>query len=172
MRYQPSFRGGGCLRGYVCVCEVWMVLCVWTWIRDGRHTEERKAPCWHDPGNRVTSFFLSFVLSCSLSFSLSLFLSSWLSLSLLQPSPRPVPRRPCVCPSGSPELGCGVPGGGGAGGLLVPAGGGLEEDSVRLESRSHYTRSCSPLRERRARREERKGKEPTSSCSVPRCPYL
>nr|XP_008170119.1 zinc finger protein 462 isoform X4 [Chrysemys picta bellii] len=50
----------------VCVRTGWC-LGVWTWIRDGRDTEERKAPCWHDPGNRVTSFFffLSFLLSSS-----------------------------------------------------------------------------------------------------------
>nr|XP_048707894.1 zinc finger protein 462 isoform X8 [Caretta caretta] len=50
----------------VCVRSGWC-LGVWTWIRDGRDTEERNAPCWHDPGNRVTSFFffLSFLLSSS-----------------------------------------------------------------------------------------------------------
>lgn len=43
---------------------------------------------------------------------------------------------------------------------MVPAGGCLEEDSVQLESRSHYTRLCSPLREREREGKKGRGRSP------------
>lgn len=101
--------------------------------------------------------FFSFFLSCSPPLPL---------LFLLVPSRCPPARRwrgwsltPAVVPP--PRLSwswdAGVPGGVGVGGLVVPAGGCLEEDSVQLESRSHYTRLCSPLREREKGRKEGEG---------------
>lgn len=42
----------------------------------------------------------------------------------------------------------------------MPAGGCLEEDSVQLESRSHYTRLCSPLGEREREGKKGRGRSP------------
>lgn len=169
----------------MCVCEVWMVLCVWTWIRYGRDTEKKKAPCWHDPGNRVTSFFLSFVLSFSF-FFLSFFLPSFLSLPLSfsfssSPCCPPSPRRwwgwSLTPVGGAPtaallELGCGGPRqrrGWGAGGARRRLLGGGQRSAGEQEPLHTLVLS---FERKRVRREERRGKEPTSSCSVPRCPYL
>lgn len=92
-----------------------------------------------------------------------LFLPFFLSLPLSpSPYPRPlaapvsplVPHRRCCPRRRAPGVGMrGSPAARGWG-AAVPTGGCSQEDSVRLESRSHYTRFCSPLRER-----EREGKK-------------